>query len=76
MCSFAKSPEANLCKKLQYHTSLLEQAAPKPLRTDPTTNKNKAAYQTPKLFQLSKKNDEKKCQTKIFFLKTGINFFS
>ena len=69
MCSFEKSPGAKLCKKLQYHILLLEQAAPKPLRTDPTIYKNKAAYQTPKYFQLSKKNDEKKCPTKnkIFF---------
>ena len=64
MCSFAQSPEAKLCKKLQYHTKVLEQAAPKPLSTDPTKHINKAAYQTPKYFQLSKKNYEKKCPAK------------
>ena len=72
MCSFAKSPEAKLCKKLQYHTQLLKQAAPKPLSTVPTTRKNKAAYQTPQYFQLSKKidekNDRRKKKLKIKFL--------
>ena len=57
MCSFAKA-------------LLLEKAAPKPLSTDPTAHQNKAAYQTPKYFELPKKNDEKKCPTKkIFFLR-------
>ena len=51
MCSFAKS-----------FTPLY--FAPKPLSTDPTAHQNKAAYQTPKYFELPKKNDEKKCQTK------------
>ena len=42
--------------KPQYHPLLLEKAAPKPLSTDLYENQNKAAYQTPKYFQLSKKS--------------------
>ena len=46
------------CAALQ-KAVLLEKAAPKPLSTDPTPHQDKAAYQTPKYFQLPKKNHEK-----------------
>ena len=39
-------------------------AAPKPLSTDLSAHQNKAAYQTPKYFQLTTKNYGSKCLTK------------
>ena len=56
------------CAALQ-KALLLEKAAPKPLSTDPTAHQSKAAYQTPKYFELPKKNDEKNARRKRIFFK-------
>ena len=61
-----KKKKLSRCAALQ-KALLLEKAVPKPLSTDPTAHQNKAAYQTPKYFELPKKNAEKKCPTKKNF---------
>ena len=74
MCSIAKSPEAQRCKKPKCHPQLLWNAAFKPLSTNLSAHKNKAAYQTPKYFQLPNKNDEKMSSatnTKFTFFAEG-----
>ena len=57
MCSFVQSPEGKLYKKPKFHPLPIEKAAPKPLVTDLSAHRNKAAYKNPKYFQLPKKKD-------------------
>ena len=62
MCSFAKSPVTKLCKKPQYRSIAPKKLPEKAASQTPqylSAHQNKAAYQTPKYFQLPKKNDGK-----------------